>query len=43
MTTENFEKMLKFVLQREGGYVNDSHDLGEESNKGIAYNNSCCL
>ena len=38
MTTEDFEKMLKFVLQREGGYVNDPHDLGGETNKGITHN-----
>lgn len=35
MTNENFEKMLKFVLEKEGGYVNDPNDLGGETNKGI--------
>lgn len=29
--------MLEFVLQREGGYVNDPNDLGGETNKGITY------
>ena len=38
MNNEDFEKMLKFVLQREGGYVNDPHDLGGETNKGITHN-----
>ena len=35
MIDENFEKMLKFILEREGGYVNDPSDLGGETNKGI--------
>lgn len=35
MTNDNFEKMLKFVLEKEGGYVNDPNDLGGETNKGI--------
>lgn len=38
MKDEVFEKTLKFVLQREGGYVNDPHDLGGETNKGITHN-----
>lgn len=38
MNDQNFDKMLKFVLQREGGYVNDPHDLGGETNKGITHN-----
>lgn len=37
MSKEHFEKTLKFVLQREGGYVNDPNDLGGETNKGITY------
>ncbi len=37
MYDSNFEKMLKFVLQREGGYVNDPNDLGGETNKGITH------
>ena len=35
MSNDNFEKMLKFVLEKEGGYVNDPNDLGGETNKGI--------
>lgn len=35
MTNDTFEKMLKFVLEKEGGYVNDPNDLGGETNKGI--------
>ena len=37
MSKEHFEKTLKFVLQREGGYVNNPNDLGGETNKGITY------
>lgn len=37
MSKEHFEKTLKFILQREGGYVNDPNDLGGETNKGITY------
>ena len=42
MKDEVFEKTLQFILQKEGGYVNDPHDLGGETNKGIThqtYNN----
>lgn len=38
MQDEIFEKTLQFILQREGGYVNDPHDLGGETNKGITHN-----
>ena len=34
---EYFEKMLKFILQREGGYSNSPTDLGGETNKGITH------
>jgi len=39
---EYFEKILKFVLSREGGYSNHPADKGGETNKGITsavYNN----
>ena len=32
---ELFEKMLQFVLEREGGYVNDPDDIGKATNRGI--------
>ena len=35
--SENFDKMLKFVLLREGGYSNNQNDKGGETNKGITY------
>lgn len=35
--SENFDKMLKFVLLREGGYSNNPNDKGGETNKGITY------
>ena len=38
MKDEIFEKTLQFILEREGGYVNDPHDLGGETNKGITHN-----
>ena len=34
---ELFEKMLQFVLEREGGYSNNPADLGGETNKGITH------
>lgn len=34
---QDFEKMLKFILKYEGGYVNDKNDLGGETNKGITH------
>lgn len=33
-----YSNMVKFVLAREGGYVNDKDDLGGETNKGITHN-----
>jgi lysozyme family protein len=32
---ENFENCLKFVLQWEGGYVDDPHDRGGATNYGV--------
>jgi len=34
---KNFEKGLKFVLSKEGGYSNHPHDTGGETNKGITH------
>lgn len=35
MYSKEFENALKFVLNREGGYVNDPNDPGGATNKGI--------
>lgn len=35
--TDRFDKMLKFVLDREGGYSNNPNDKGGETNKGITF------
>ena len=32
-----YPQMLKFILQREGGYVNNPKDKGGETNKGITH------
>lgn len=34
---KNFEKGLKFVLSKEGGYSNNENDSGGETNKGITH------
>ena len=42
MYSKEFEQALKFVLEREGGYVNNPNDPGGATNKGITqgtYNN----
>lgn len=36
MAAANFEKCLAFTLAHEGGYVNDPHDPGGETNLGIS-------
>lgn len=36
MYSEKFEKAVKFVIQNEGGYVNDPTDPGGETNMGIS-------
>lgn len=33
----DFNRMLKFVLRWEGGWVNNPHDRGGETNKGVTY------
>ena len=38
MYSKEFENALKFVLAREGGYVNDPDDRGGATNKGITQN-----
>ncbi len=34
---KNFEKGVKFVLAREGGYSNHPNDSGGETNKGVTH------
>lgn len=36
---ENFEKCLEFLLRHEGGYVNNRHDPGGSTYKGITQKN----
>ncbi|MCG6552497.1 MAG: hypothetical protein L7F77_09230 [Candidatus Magnetominusculus sp. LBB02] len=36
MYSDKFERSIKFVLQAEGGYVNDPHDPGGETKYGIS-------
>ena len=38
MYSKEFELALNFVLEREGGYVNDPDDKGGATNKGITQN-----
>ena len=38
MYSKEFEQALKFVLAREGGYINDPDDPGGATNKGVTQN-----
>lgn len=35
--SDNFQKALKFILSLEGGYSNNKHDIGGETNRGITH------